>query len=405
MSPSRFSLSPVATTTRSAGSVAPGPETDAFGREAIDRVGHDRRAAGADRSKQVAVGDQADALVPRVVARREVGARVAGRPDLLGRHRDDALLDLGRPAPREPVVIRADQHVLPARERVREVLGQEALQEPGDRVARRAGDDIGRRALQHGHVRRRLGERGDERYRRRAAADDDDLAAADIEPFGPELRVDEPAGEVALALEGGPVALVVAVVAAADEQESRAPAHRRAVGAALAVHRPARGRARPLGTPYDVAEADLRDDACLVGGRADVAQDRRAVGDRLRVGPWPEAVAERVHVGVGADARVAEQVPGAADRPARLDDQVALAGAPFLQVMGRADARKARPDNQHVEQVVSTIWMRREGCGRVRHGSRTQAGPAQRETVCVISAGRACPGAPRGCRPRRPSAA
>ena len=48
-------------------------------------------------------------------------------------------------------------------------------------------------------------------------------------------------------------------------------------------------------------------------GVADVARGCVAVGDRLRRRPRLEVVAERVHVGVGADARIPEQVPRAAD--------------------------------------------------------------------------------------------
>ena len=50
------------------------------------------------------------------------------------------------------------------------------------------------------------------------------------------------------------------------------------------------------------------------GDVAQVVEDRRAVGERLVAAPRPPAVAEGEHVGVGADAGVAEQVPGAAAR-------------------------------------------------------------------------------------------
>src|SRR4030095_6309945 len=69
----------------------------------------------------------------------------------------------------------------------------------------------------------------------------------------------------------------------------------------------------------------------------------------LGVLPWPEGVAQRVHVGVRADAGIAEQIPGPAARPARLDDGVALARALVLQVPGGADTRQARAHDQDVE--------------------------------------------------------
>ena len=52
--------------------VLPGLQRDAGGVEVVDVVGDHLDAAVADRREQVAVGVQADALIPRVVARLEV---------------------------------------------------------------------------------------------------------------------------------------------------------------------------------------------------------------------------------------------------------------------------------------------------------------------------------------------
>src|SRR5207244_2662734 len=85
------------------------------------------------------------------------------------------------------------------------------------------------------------------------------------------------------------------------------------------------------------------------------APDRGAVGDRLGLRPRPEPVAERVHVGVRADARVAKQVPRAAEALARLEDRVRLAGTAVLQVVRGADAGQPGADDQHVEVVEDRI--------------------------------------------------
>ena len=65
-------------------------QPDAVLGERLDLVGDDRGAPAADRLEQVAVGHQAHALVPRVVARAEVGVDVvAGRElalDALAEH-------------------------------------------------------------------------------------------------------------------------------------------------------------------------------------------------------------------------------------------------------------------------------------------------------------------------------
>src|SRR5690606_26226574 len=126
------------------------------------------------------------------------------------------------------------------------------------------------------------------------------------------------AAEALGAGELGGVSLVVAVIAAADEEEAAGHGHGVARLPPLDLDRPARLLARPGGGDDPVAEPDPLLDPGLAGGVADIGEDRRAVGDRLRLHPGPEAVAERVHVGVRADARVAEEVPGAADRVARL---------------------------------------------------------------------------------------
>ena len=96
-------------------------------------------------------------------------------------------------------------------------------------------------------------------------------------------------------------------------------------------------------------EADFLVDAVLGRGLADVVQDPRPVGDRLRLGPRLERIAQREHVAVGADAGIAEQIPGAADAVAALEDDETLAGALLLQVIARADAGQPGADDQHVE--------------------------------------------------------
>ena len=90
-------------------------------------------------------------------------------------------------------------------------------------------------------------------------------------------------------------------------------------------------------------------DAVLGRGLADIVQDPRPVGDRLGLDPRLERIAQRVHVGVGADAGIAEQIPGAADAIAAFENDKALARALLLQVIARADAGQAGADDQDVE--------------------------------------------------------
>ena len=117
---------------------------------------------------------------------------------------------------------------------------------------------------------------------------------------------------------------------------------------ALALRRSRRHRARPGGLVDLVAEANVRSMPFSRGRLVDVVEDRWPVGDGLGLASRAEAVAEGVHVAVGTDARIAEEVPGAADRVAALEDDVGLPGH-LLQVQAGADAGQARADDDHVE--------------------------------------------------------
>ncbi len=156
-------------------------------------------------------------------------------------------------------------------------------------------------------------------------------------------------GEEIGAREVGLVAVVVAVVAAAREQEAAGELDRLAGVGPFGYDVPARIACGPVGPHDPVAEADLVDDAGLGRGVADVLQDRSTIGDRLLAFPRPERIAERVHVRVRADARIAEQIPRASDGVARLEDGVAGPGTLGLHVVGGADAGEPRADDQNIK--------------------------------------------------------
>jgi hypothetical protein len=102
-------------------------------------------------------------------------------------------------------------------------------------------------------------------------------------------------------------------------------------------------------------EPDGPVDAVFLGRLAQVAEDLVRPGDRVLVTPRPELVAERVQVRVRPDAGVAEQVPRAADRPARLEDRVLLPRVLALQVVRGAEAGDPGADDEDVE--VSHVFM------------------------------------------------
>src|SRR5690606_25501743 len=100
-------------------------QADARWREALDVPGDHRDSAVSNRLEEVAVGYEAQALVPRVVAGREVRLHVVPVTELLADALDDELLDLPRCATRQGVEARRDEDVLPACEEVGGTLGEE----------------------------------------------------------------------------------------------------------------------------------------------------------------------------------------------------------------------------------------------------------------------------------------
>ena len=109
--------------------------------------------------------------------------------------------------------------------------------------------------------------------------------------------------------------------------------------------------ARPDRALDAMAVPDRAIDPVRLGRLAHVGEDGRPVRDGLRRGPGTERVAERVHVGVGADPRVAEEVPRAPEALAPLQDRVRLVRAARLQVVGGADAGEAGTHDENVEML------------------------------------------------------
>ena len=105
----------------------------------------------------------------------------------------------------------------------------------------------------------------------------------------------------------------------------------------------------------------------------------------LAVVPRPERVAERVHVGVRADPRVAEQVPGAADRVARLEDRVALVRA--VAAGGRRrrcrTARRRRSARRGAREWYACVpWRDHTPCPALCTSDNRHAYPLTVGTCC-----------------------
>src|SRR5262245_52923722 len=122
----------------------------AFG-ERLDLVGHDRDAAFAYRSEEIGIWNEAEPLVPRVVARREMLCDVF-LPELVAHSTRHHSLEKRRSLTSEVIEERARQHILPARYHVCGAIRQTATQPVCDLVLCGTRDDVSRRALQHGDV-------------------------------------------------------------------------------------------------------------------------------------------------------------------------------------------------------------------------------------------------------------
>ena len=228
-----------------------------------------------------------------------------------------------------------------------------------------AGNEIGRRALEHRHVAGLVGHRRDDGRRRRPRADHDDLLAGVVEIFRPGLRMDDLALEALHARPFRRVADRMAIVALAHPQEVGREAERLAGIGPHGVDRPEIVLARP-GRGFDaVAVADVARDVVFLDHLAHVGLDLVRGGDRLAP-PGLETIAEGVEIAVGADARILVGQPGAAEALLRLQDDEAAVRHLRGEVVGATDARNAGAADQDVEMLGLGGGLPRKGC--IRHG-------------------------------------
>ena len=194
-------------------------EADAVRFETLDRVGDDIGLAGLDGAEQIGIRNEAEPLVPGVVAWGEMFAHVIAFGQQLLEPAEQIGADFFGMLAGLIVEPHAEGDVFPADDVIGELRRQEAAQDIGDRVRARPADHIGGGALQHRHMRCCRGHGRYQRHGGGARADDDDLFAGIIEMFRPELRLDDLAGEIRLARPFGLVALRIAVITRAHVQE------------------------------------------------------------------------------------------------------------------------------------------------------------------------------------------
>ena len=218
--------------------VAAGAKADAGLSERLDVVRYDGRVARAEHLEQVAVRSEAEPLIPRVVARVEVGVDVDIRTGLRFRLCHHCSLEQVRLATGELVIDHAPKHVLPPRDPVGQALGQKRAQAQRETVFGGLRGNVRRRALEHRDVLCRLGERRHEGDGCGSTPDHHHSLPADLEVGRPELRVDHATLELIRSRPCRRVALIVVVVASAGVEHIACQPLRRLRLADLEVDRP-----------------------------------------------------------------------------------------------------------------------------------------------------------------------
>ena len=331
-------------------------------------VGHDRDGAGADLLEKIAVGDKAKALIPGVVARREMLLDIVVGTELRSDHAEQNLLDLLGLRAGAIVGETLELNILETGDRVGPLLGHDLPQEDRDLIDGGSGYHVSGGALDHGHVLGILRHIRHDGYGGCATADHGDALVCVVETFGPELRIDDLTFEVVCAFELGAIAVFIVVVARAHHQKVALDVDGFVRVLAQDLERPLLVFARPSCAFKRVLEADVFTHAVLVGGLVHVVSNRSAVGDRLAFFPGLEGKAKGMHVTVGAYAGIAEEVPGAADRVAPFEERVGLARAMVFEVAGCTDSGQAGTNDDDVEGFHEFSGGR--GCAPTGAGAR-----------------------------------
>src|SRR5579872_1675167 len=200
-------------------------------------------------------------------------------------------------------------------------------------------------------MRRRLGERRDQGDSRRTAANHDHPFSGIVQIFRPLLRMHDAPGEALNARPLWRIAMRVVIVAGTHEEEATGYLDGVVLWSALRLNGPHLRLGRPACASHAVVVADLLVNAADRCRLANIGEDGGAARDGFRILPGAEGIAQRIHVGVGADAGIAEQVPGSADLAPTFEDGIAFIGAARPQIVGSGDAGKPRADDQDIHML------------------------------------------------------
>ena len=152
-------------------------------------VRHHARTTRFERLKKVIIGHKTQPLVPGVVMGGKVLFHIQNAIQFLPHFfQQHAAQDAGR-NPGQTIEKLLPDRIAPTGDRIRDLVRQVATQPVGTGIHRRAGNDIGGGALQHGHLGRRLRHIGHQGHGRRAGPDHHHVFVFVVQVRRPELGV------------------------------------------------------------------------------------------------------------------------------------------------------------------------------------------------------------------------
>ena len=98
-----------------------------------------------------------------------------------------------------------------------------------------------------------------------------------------------------------------------------------------------------------MSQTDVAVNAIVRRGVADVIPDGWATRDGFVRVPRPKRKSQRVHIRIGADARIAEEIPSSADCIAGFQNRVGFSREGSLQMVSSINTGYAGAHDQHVK--------------------------------------------------------
>ena len=186
----------------------------------IDMIGHHLGLTAFDRGEHIAIGHKAEPLLPRIIARGEMGFYVITLGQFLGHHAKQHLTIFRRIALRRIIEKLLHEDVFEAGDIIGQPFGKDLAQRVGKAILGGAGHIISGRTLEHGNMANAAARHcGNNRHSGCAAADNDNILTRIVEVFRPELRMKYRPLEILTPGKFGDIGIGIAIIASAHVEE------------------------------------------------------------------------------------------------------------------------------------------------------------------------------------------